>query len=180
MLVVVQLVFSVTVGATLGRRPSVRVPLAFGVSILNLAIWGTLIGWPGGQPPLPVMVVVIVLLAIGGPSSMVGFMLARDYNPRHRISTATGLVNTGGWIATLIGVLLVGQILDWVEPDVKTAAGYRWAFVAILVITAFGLFRLTVWWLRVRAQLLQLQADGGHGPIEVHRHRFDTAPEDRE
>ena len=87
---------------------------------------------------------------------MVGFMLARDYNPRHRISTATGLVNIGGWIAALIGVLLVGQILDWVEPGVKTAAGYRWAFVAILVITAFGFFRMTVWWLRVRAQLLRV------------------------
>jgi MFS family permease len=175
LLVVVQCLFSITVGTLLGRRPSIRVPLAFGVSIVNLVIWGTLIGWPGGRPPLPVIVVLMVLLAIGGPSSMVAFMLARDYNPRHRISTATGLVNSGGWIATLLGVLLVGQILDIVEPGEKTATGYRWAFVAILVLTAFGLSRLTVWWLRVRRQLLELQETGGHGPIHVHRHRFDRA-----
>ena len=108
LLVVSQSLFSVTVGTLLGRRPSIRVPLAFGVSIANLVIWATLIGWPGGHPPVAVIVALMVLLAIGGPSSMVAFMLARDYNPRHRISTATGLVNTGGWIATLIGVLLVG------------------------------------------------------------------------
>ncbi len=177
LLVVTQSVFSISVGALLGRRPSIRVPLAFGVSIGNLVIWGLLIGWPGGHPPLPVIVVLMVALAVGGPSSMVAFMLARDYNPRHRISTATGLVNSGGWIATLVGVLLVGQILDFVEPGpVKTTTGYRWAFVAILVLTAFGLFRLTVWWLRVRRQLLELQDAGGHGPIEVHRHRFDRTP----
>ena len=172
--VIAQSLFSVSLGTLLGRRPSIRVPLAFGVSILNLAIWGLLIGWPGGHPPLGVMIALMVLLAVGGPSSMVGFLLARDYNPRHRISTATGLVNSGGWIATLTGVLLVGQILDIVEPGpVKTTTGYRWAFVAILVLTAFGLYRLTVWWLRVRRQLLELQASGGHGPIEVHPHRFD-------
>ncbi|MEP6981551.1 MAG: MFS transporter [Nakamurella sp.] len=176
LLVVSQSLFSVTAGALLGRRPSIRVPLAFGVSILNLAIWGVLIGWPGGHPPLAVMVILMIALAVGGPSSMVGFMLARDYNPRHRISTATGLVNSGGWIATLVGVLLVGQILDIVEPGpVKTTTGYRWAFVAILVLTAFGLFRLTVWWLRVRRQLLELQDAGGQGPVEVHRHRFDRS-----
>ncbi|MEO5831771.1 MAG: hypothetical protein ABIR83_00180 [Nakamurella sp.] len=73
-------------------------------------------------------------------------------------------------------MLLVGQILDIVEPGpVKTTTGYRWAFVAILVLTAFGLFRLTVWWLRVRRQLLELQDAGGQGPVEVHRHRFDRS-----
>ncbi len=175
LLVVSQLIFSVTVGTVLGRRPAVRVPMAFVVSILNLVIWGTLIGWPGGHPPLPVMIVIVVALSVGGPSSMVGFMLARDYNPRHRMSTATGLVNAGGWIASLVGVLLVGQVLDIAEPGVKTATAYRWAFVPILVITAFGLSRLIVWWLRVRAQLLQLQSEGGHGPIVVRRHRFDAS-----
>jgi len=178
LLVVTQLVFSLTVGTFLGRRPSIRVPLAFAVSIANVLVWTLLIAWPGGHPPMPVMIGVIIVLAIGGPSSMVAFMLARDYNPRHRISTATGLVNTGGWIASLIGVVLVGQILDWVEPGVQTTTGYRWAFVSILVITTFGLYRLIVWWLRVRAQILQLQDAGGHGPIEVRRHRFDSAPGD--
>ncbi len=176
LLVVAQLVFSVTVGTLLGRRPVVRVPLACGVAVLNLVVWGVLIGWPGGHPPLPVIIAVIIVLAIGGPSSMVGFMLARDYNPRHRISTATGLVNAGGWVASVIGVLSVGQILDFVEPGVKTTTGYRWAFVAILVSTAFGLFRLLVWWLRVRRQLLRLQDTGGAGPIRVIRHRFDGPP----
>jgi MFS family permease len=176
LLVVAQLVLSVTVGMLLGRRPGIRVPLAFAVSILNLIVWGVLIGWPGGHPPLGVIIVIMVILAIGGPSSMVGFMLARDYNPHHRMSTATGLVNAGGWIASLVGVLLVGQILDIVEPGVKTATGYRWAFVSILVITAFGLSRLIVWWLRVRAQLLKLQAEGGQGPITVRRRRFDASP----
>ncbi len=179
LLVISQLVFSLTVGAALGRRPVVRTPIAFIVSILCLLCWLVLISWPGGHPPVPVLVVVMIALAVGGPASMVAFMLARDYNPRHRISTATGLVNTGGFMASVIGVFLIGQILDFVEPGVavKSATAFRWAFLAVFAVTAFGLFRLTVWWLRVRSDVLVAMALGNTTPIRIRRHRFDLVVE---
>ena len=91
--------------------------------------WLTLILWPGGQPPVWVVVVIVCVFSVGGPASGIGFMLARDYNPRHRISTATGLVNVGGFCGAVVMVFAVGQILDFVEPGAATHSlgAYRWA-----------------------------------------------------
>ncbi len=178
-LVITQLVGSLTVGNILGRRPSIRTPIAFGASIGCVVSWLVFICWPGGHPPLGVVVVMIVILAFGGPSSMVAFMLARDYNPHYRISTATGLVNTGGFIGTVLAVLMIGQILDLLEPDapVPSVNAFRWAFVAVALMTLFGLFRLTIWWIRARAVLFKMQAVGDTVPFFIRRHRFDLVPE---
>ncbi len=178
-LVITQLVGSLTVGNILGRRPSIRTPIAFGASIGCIVSWLVFILWPGGHPPLVVVVVMIVVLAVGGPSSMVAFMLARDYNPHYRISTATGLVNTGGFIGTVLAVLIIGQILDLLEPDASesSVAAFRWAFVGVALMTSFGLFRLTIWWIRARAVLFRMQAAGDTVPFFIRRHRFDLVPE---
>ena len=47
---------------------------------------------------------------------MIGFDLARTFNPPTRIGSASGIVNTGGFIATLTAVALVGVVLDRVSP----------------------------------------------------------------
>jgi hypothetical protein len=47
---------------------------------------------------------------------MIGFDLARTFNPPTRIGSASGIVNTGGFIATLTAVALVGVVLDHVAP----------------------------------------------------------------
>ena len=62
------------------------------------------------------LVVLVVLIAVGGPGSMIGFDLARTFNPPTRIGSASGIVNTGGFIATLTAVALVGVVLDRVAP----------------------------------------------------------------
>ena len=43
---------------------------------------------------------------------MIGFDFARTFNPAHRIGTATGIVNVGGFIAALIAIFLIGMVLD--------------------------------------------------------------------
>jgi MFS family permease len=81
------------------------------VVVANAAGWGLVILWPG-QAPLSVLVLLIVALGLGGPGSMVGFDLARTFNPPSRLGTATGMVNVGGFFASLVTILLVGMILD--------------------------------------------------------------------
>ena len=67
---------------------------------------------------------VIVVLAVGGPASAVAFMLARDYNPRHRISTATGMVNIGGFCGAMVGAISSSaQVLDLVDTECHQALG---------------------------------------------------------
>lgn len=168
------------IGPAVARRPVIRTPLAVLVSGLCLIAWVVLIAWPGGQPPLPVVVAAIVVLSVGGPASQVGFVLARDYNPRHRISTATGMVNVGGFTGAVVVTFAVGQILDVVEPgvEVHSAAAFRWALAAFAALTLVGIFRMLVWWLRTRAALLVSTARGETVPIRVIEHRWDSVDHD--
>ena len=54
----------------------------------------------------------VVALALGGPGSMIAFDFARTFNPPNRLGTATGIVNVGGFVASLATMLLIGLILD--------------------------------------------------------------------
>ena len=162
-------------GPVLSRRPQIRGGIALVVASMCLLGWLTLILWPGGQPPVGVVVVVVGVLSVGGPASGIGFMLARDYNPRHRISTATGIVNVGGFCGAVVMVFAVGQILDFVEPGAAThsLAAFRWALAAIALLTAFGIFRMVTWLLRTRVGVLRAAARGEDVPVEIVAHRWD-------
>lgn len=179
LLVLGGVIANIAVGQTVGRRPEIRTPLAVTVCLLAMVGWLLLIGWPGGHPPFAVVVLVIVIFSICGPTSAVAFMLARDYNPRHRISTATGMVNIGGFCGAVIGIFLVGQILDLVHTDRGNAVeGYRFAFCALLLLTAIGLSRMLTWWLRTRAVVLMAAARGEQVPVHLHVHRGDLVDEE--
>jgi MFS family permease len=176
-LVFVGLAATLTLGVVIGRRPAVRTPIAIGVTLACLAGWSALVGWPGGQPPAAIVVTAVAAFAAGGPASAVGFMLARDYNPRHRISTATGMVNVGGFLGAVIGLFLTGQIIDVFSPTATpTLAGFRWAFAALGLLTAVGLWRMITWWLRARAVVLADAAQGKPVPVRLVRRRFDRMP----
>jgi len=178
-LVIVGLIANVTFGRVVARKPEVRTPIAVVVSLVCLAGWLLLIGWPDGRPPVAVVMVVIAGFAVGGPASAVAFMLARDYNPRHRISTATGMVNIGGFCGSVIGVFAVGQLLDRIDGPVHihSSEAYRWAFGALALLTAIGLWRLLTWWLRTRAVVLLAAARGESVPVQIVPHRWELVDE---
>jgi predicted MFS family arabinose efflux permease len=171
---------NIAIGQTVGRRPEIRTPLALLVCALAIVGWSILIAWPAGKPPFGVVFAVIVAFSISGPTSSVGFMLARDYNPRHRISTATGIVNVGGFCGAVICIFLVGQILDLVEPQaaVRSVEAFRFAFAAVLVVTAGGFARMLTWWLRTRAMVLMAAARGEDVPVNLHVHRWELVDEE--
>ena len=175
----VGVVANLSIGFVVARRPVVRTPLAIVVIVTCLAAWAVLVGWPGGRPPLAVVVGVIVVLAVGGPASAVAFMLARDYNPRHRISTATGMVNIGGFCGAVVGIFVVGQVLDHVDngADVHSLAAFRWAFAGLALMTAVALWRLLTWWLRTRAEVLLAAARGEDVPVPIAAHRWELIDE---
>ena len=54
----------------------------------------------------------MIAIGLGGPGSMIGFDYARTFNPPSRLGTATGVVNVGGFVASLLTIELVGLILD--------------------------------------------------------------------
>jgi MFS family permease len=99
------------IGILVQRHPLRRSWLVLGVVGVNAVGWGVVLAWPG-RAPLPILVLLVLGLGLGGPGSMIGFEFARTFNPPNRLGTATGIVNVGGFVASLLTILLIGLILD--------------------------------------------------------------------
>ena len=72
----------------------------------------------------------MIVAGLGGPASIIGFDLGRTSNPAHRLGAATGIINQGGFYASLFLVVAIGLVLDWRTPGGGTdypASAFRWA-----------------------------------------------------
>jgi MFS family permease len=154
------------VGSLISRRPGLRMPLVGGYLGGASVVWAVLLSWPG-TIPVAVLVPCFGFLALGGPASMIGFALARDYNPLRRVGTATGVVNVGGFVATTISALAIGVLLQWTGGD------FRIALLTVVAVLALGTFRMLVWWRRARMALFAAQARGEQVPVRIRRRRWD-------
>lgn len=103
------------VGALTMRYPFSRSTLVLAIVAVAVTAWSVVLVWPGNAP-IWLLAVLVVSIAVGGPGSMIGFDMARTFNPPTRLGSASGIVNTGGFIATLAAVALVGVVLDHVAP----------------------------------------------------------------
>jgi MFS family permease len=117
-------------GHLVGRHPLSRSRMALSIVAATAAAWTAVLLWPGPSP-LWLLIVLVVVLGWNQPGSMIGFDHARSFNPGHRLSTATGIVNVGGHVASLTCIMLIGVVLVLLP---HTAGGYdagalRWAFV---------------------------------------------------
>lgn len=99
------------IGRFVSRHPLRRSTMVLLIAGLTAAAWAAVLLTPG-RAPLWLLAGLVIVLAIGGPGSMIGFDFARTFNPAHRIGTATGIVNVGGFIAALVTIFLVGLVLD--------------------------------------------------------------------
>jgi hypothetical protein len=99
----------------------------------------------------------VVVLAVGGPGSMVGFDLARTFNPPTRLGSATGIVNVGGFVASLGTVALIGIVLDQVAPggpSTYTVDSFRAAMSVQYIVWVLGVVQILRF--RRKARLAQL------------------------
>lgn len=102
-------------GRVVSRWPFYRSYAVVGiVAVISLA-WTAVLLWPG-PAPLWLLVVLVCAMAVGGPASMVGFDLARTFTPVEALGRANGVVNVGGFLASLLTIALVGVVLDLREP----------------------------------------------------------------
>lgn len=109
--VVVGLLCGPFLGSWVGRHPLRRSTMVLAVTLCIIGAWLAVI-LHSGPSPLWLLVVLVCVLAIGGPASMIAFDFARTFNPSHRVGTATGIVNVGGFAAALVTMYMVGIILD--------------------------------------------------------------------
>lgn len=107
---------------------------------IQFVAWAIIIAYPG-PAPIWLLYVLAVALATGGPASMIAFDHARTHNPSHRLSTATGVTNAGGFIAALIAIFLIGVMLDLQgagTPDTYSLDAFRVAFLMQIPLWVIG------------------------------------------
>src|SRR4029450_9941508 len=160
LLVVVGMGVAPLLGRLCGRWPLRRAVLGFGILAATATVWTVVLLWPG-RAPLPLLVLLVVVLGTNGPGSMIGFDYARTENPAERMGSASGVVNVGGFVASLLTILAVGVVLDVLTPGSSTAYdldAFRAAFAVQYVFWAVGLVGV----LRHRRELrARLAGDGG-------------------
>jgi sugar phosphate permease len=147
-LLMVMTVWVILSGLTLswlvGRLPYYRSWIVIGV-VVAMAIPWTAVLLRDTPAPLWLLVVLVCLTATGGPASMVGFDLARSFIPLESSGRANGLVNVGGFSASLLTVAIVGVVLDLRQPGGMAAYGlddYRAALSVQYVFWAFGIVEM--------------------------------------
>lgn len=143
-------------GVFTSRHPLRRSWLVLTVLGLTAGTWTVVLAVP---PPAPawLLVVLVVVLALGGPGSMIGFDYARTFNPGHLQGTAVGIVNVGGFFASLLVSWGIGVVLGAVGPGGYTPEAFRVAWTVQYVVWAFALVAVLVARRRARRRLA---ADG--------------------
>jgi MFS family permease len=128
------------VGHFCGRLPYHRSTLVLAIVAASAAAWGVVLAWPG-RAPVWLLAGLVVVLAVNGPGSMIGFDYARTFNPASRIGGATGIVNVGGFTASIVMIIAIGVVLDALTPARAAhpnLAAFRWAFSLQYVLWLVG------------------------------------------
>jgi MFS family permease len=138
LLVVAGIVAGPLFGEFTARHPLRRSWLVLTVLATTVGVWTAVLAVP---PPAPrwLLVLLVIVLALGGPTSMIGFDYARTFNPGHRQGTAVGIVNMAGFAATLSVSLAVGVVLGLAGPGGYTPEAFRvaWAVQYVVWMVAF-------------------------------------------
>lgn len=108
--VITAIVAGIVVGIFTGRYPHRRSWIVLAIIASNTLAWTVVLALPGPSP-LWLLTALVVVISVGGPGSMVGFDFARTFNPSHALGTAQGMVNMGGFIASLLVMQAMGIIL---------------------------------------------------------------------
>lgn len=139
--VVIGMALGPVMGDLSRRIPHLRSRALVLPSIAAQAVaWIAVILWPG-PAPVWLLYTLAFALAMGGPASMIAFDHARTHNPAHRLSTATGITNVGGFLAALVAIFAIGLLLDLQgagTPNTYRLDAFRIAFLAQLPLWALG------------------------------------------
>jgi sugar phosphate permease len=157
LMTVATVIASPVVGTFVTRFPYSRSTLVLCIVAAIMLVWAVVLLWPG-RAPLPVLALLVVVISLGGPGSMVGFDLARTFNPPTRIGSATGIVNVGGFFAALSTIALIGLVLDHVAPggpSTYTTDSFRVAMSVQYLVWVVGVVQIVRFRRRTRRAIAE-------------------------
>jgi MFS family permease len=152
LLVVSGIVAGPLFGEFTARHPLRRSWLVLAVIGTTIAVWTVVLAVP---PPAPrwLLALLVIVLALGGPTSMIGFDYARTFNPGHRQGAAVGIVNMAGFAASLTVSLAVGVVLGLAGPGGYTPESFRVAWTVQYAVWALALVGVLVARRRARRKM---------------------------
>ncbi|MEV7427073.1 MULTISPECIES: MFS transporter [unclassified Streptomyces] len=136
LIVLSNMVVGLVYGQVIARHHAARTPLALGTVAATALLWAATLLNSGAHAPMWLLIALCAVLGACGPASMIGFDFARPANPPERQGTASGIVNMGGFVASMTTLLAVGVILD------ATGDNYRIAFSSVFVLEAIGVVQI--------------------------------------
>jgi MFS family permease len=148
--VVVAILAGILIGLFTGRRPHRRSRLVLAIIASNAAIWTIVLALPTAAP-LWLLTLLVIVISIGGPGSMVGFDFARTFNPNSTLGTAQGMVNMGGFIASLLVMQAMGLVIGAVGG--YSFESFRLAWSVQYVIWAFAVTGILITRKKARRQI---------------------------
>lgn len=143
LMVVTAIVVGPILGLLTARFPLRRSTIVLGIVVAMALAWAIVLLWPG-QPPVWSVILLVVVIAIGGPGSLIGFDFARTFNPLRNLGSANGIVNVGGFLASFVMMLLIGLVLDALShgssdpATLYSLAGFRIAFLVQYLVVGTG------------------------------------------
>ena len=152
LIVGVAIVAGPILGILSARYPYRRSNIVLGIVVSMGIAWSAVLLWPG-QPPVWLVVLLLVVVAVGGPGSLIGFDFARTFNPARSLGSASGVVNVGGFLASFVMMLLIGIVLDVIDQanggsgvpaELYSLESFRVAFLVQFPIVAVGVVFLMV------------------------------------
>lgn len=149
LIVLANMVFGMLFGQIIARRHEARTPITLAAIGVTTLAWTVVLSWPGRHAPVWLLATLCAVLGASGPASMIGFDFARPANPPERFGTASGIVNIGGFTASVITLFAIGVLLD------ATGNDYRLAWCSVFVVQAVGTSQI----LRLRGRAVRLERE---------------------
>jgi sugar phosphate permease len=137
-------VSGLALGWLVSRFPFYRSWLVIGIVAIMALVWGVVL-LRSSPAPMWLLVVLVCSISVGGPASMVGFDLARSFTPLESTGRANGVVNVGGFSASLVTMAVIGILLDLRESGGMAAydlGDFRVALAAQYVFWTLGVVQI--------------------------------------
>ena len=128
-------------GILTGRYPMRRSWLVLTIMVASALMW-TIVLSRSEPSPLWLLTILVVVISVGGPGSVIGFDYARTSNPSSAMGTAQGMVNIGGFLASLIVIQVMGVILGHMGG--YTFDGFRVAWMVQYPVWVLGIIGVPV------------------------------------
>jgi predicted MFS family arabinose efflux permease len=138
--VVFSMVSGLVVAAVLARTRSRPLRLAVALIAAQVIAWAAVLAWPDRSPGA-LLWLLMLSLSFSGPAAVIGLDLARETSQRRSSGLANGLVNTAGFVSTVLAILFVGLVMGTFPlGDVGRQSGqFRLAMCTQFVLWAAGI-----------------------------------------